>query len=62
MSLDKGIESGKEKRKQYRKSKRFDSTCRNHGSCKYCENNRLHNDKKRKVSADEKLKDLDNNG
>jgi hypothetical protein len=62
MSLDKGIESGKEKRKQYRKSKRFDSTCRNHGSCKYCENNRLHNNKKRKTSADEKLKDLDNNG
>jgi hypothetical protein len=62
MSLDKSIKSGKEKRKQYRKSKRFDSTCRNHGSCKYCENNRLHNDKKRKVSADEKLKDLDNNG
>jgi hypothetical protein len=60
MSLDKGIESGKEKRKQYRKSKRFDSTCRNHGSCKYCENNRLHNDKKRKASAEDKLKDLNN--
>ncbi|HJV95155.1 MAG TPA: hypothetical protein VJ608_03925 [Albitalea sp.] len=37
MSLDKAIEHGKEHRIQYRGSKRFDRTCRNHGSCKYCE-------------------------
>ena len=36
MSLDKAIEFGKEKRKQYRKSKAFDRTCRNHGSCPWC--------------------------
>jgi hypothetical protein len=40
MSLDKAIEFGKEKRKQFRKSKAFDRTCRNHGSCPWCEGNR----------------------
>ena len=42
MSLDKAIESGKEKRKPYRKAKAIDATCRNHGYCKWCERNRLH--------------------
>jgi hypothetical protein len=40
MSLDKSIQSGKERRAQYRKSKRFDRSCRNHGSCPWCEGNR----------------------
>ena len=31
MTLDKAIEHGKEHRKQYRGSKVFDRTCRNHG-------------------------------
>jgi hypothetical protein len=30
------------KRKPYTGSKAFDSTCRNHGSCSYCYNNRMH--------------------
>lgn len=42
MSLEKAIKYNKEKRKPYYKSKRFDKTCRNHGSCPYCKNNRLH--------------------
>ena len=42
MSLDKAIKHGKEKRKPYRKSKAFDRTCRNHGSCPWCANNRKH--------------------
>ena len=42
MSLDKGIEAGKEKREQYRGAKAVDSTCRNHGGCGYCESNRQH--------------------
>lgn len=46
MSLDKAIEHGKEKRKQYRGNKAYNYTCRNHGSCKWCENNRLHKHKK----------------
>lgn len=40
MSLDKAIKHGKEKREPYRKSKRWDHSCRNHGSCSYCEGNR----------------------
>lgn len=42
MALDKAIKSGKEHRKPYRGSKRFDCSCRNHGSCPYCEQNRRH--------------------
>lgn len=42
MSLDKAIEHGKEKRHPYRGSKAIDATCRNHGSCKWCERNRTH--------------------
>lgn len=52
MSLDKAITHGKEKRKPYRKSRRFDRTCRNHGSCSYCESNRKHHNNKRKDSSD----------
>ena len=42
MSLDKAIEHGKEKRKPYRGSKAFDPSCRNHGGCPWCEENRKH--------------------
>jgi hypothetical protein len=42
MSMDKAIAHGKEKRKPYRGSKAIDRTCRNHGSCPYCRENRLH--------------------
>ena len=42
MSLDKAIKHGKEKRKPYRGAEAVDSTCRNHGSCKWCESNREH--------------------
>lgn len=39
--LDKAIKYGKEHRKIYYGSKSFDKTCRNHGTCNYCRNNRL---------------------
>lgn len=42
MSLDKAIQSGKEHRKPYRRSARFDTSCRNHGDCSWCVDNRLH--------------------
>ena len=42
MSLDKAIAHGKEHRKPYRGSKAIDSTCRNHGGCPWCEENRKH--------------------
>jgi uncharacterized protein (DUF983 family) len=47
MSLDKGIEHGKEKRRKYQKSKRYDRSCRNHGSCPYCREGRLFSSKRR---------------
>lgn len=46
MSLDKAIKFGKEHRKPYRGSKAFDRSCRNHGSCAYCSNNRQINKKR----------------
>lgn len=42
MSLNKAIEHGKEHRKPYRGGKAIDKTCRNHGGCSWCENNRKH--------------------
>ena len=42
MSLDKAIEHGKEHRKPYRGSKAIDPSCRNHGGCQWCEENRKH--------------------
>ncbi len=46
MSLDKAIKSGAERRAPYFGSGRFDRTCRNHGKCPYCANNRKHPQKK----------------
>lgn len=57
MSLNKAIESGKEKRKKYRRSKAFDSSCHNHGTCGYCEGNRTHFDKKARKAAEEEIEE-----
>jgi len=48
MSLEKAIKSGKEHRKDYRYdyAKSVDKQCRNHGSCSWCRENRLHKFKK----------------
>ena len=56
MSLDKAIKHGKEKRKPYRKAKAVDATCRNHGSCPWCKENRLHKflDKHRNKNEEER--------
>jgi hypothetical protein len=52
MSLDKAIKSGKEHRKEYRDSRRWDCTCRNHGSCSYCERNRTIFDKRARARTE----------
>ena len=52
MSLEKAIQHKKENRKQYRGSKAFDCSCRNHGSCGYCESNRTLFDKKARLRVD----------
>lgn len=58
MTLDKAIEHKKEKRKPYYGSKSFDRTCCNHGSCGWCEGNRLYKNVKRLESLRDKEKEL----
>lgn len=53
MSLDKAIAHGKEKRKPYYDSRRFDLTCRNHGTCPWCEGNRLFKRRAAEKAAEE---------
>ena len=55
--LDKAIQYGKEKRKPYQGSKAIDCTCRNHGSCAWCRDNRLYKNKKREQKMLDKLKE-----
>ena len=57
MSLDKAIKSGKEHRKEYRGNKRFDRSCRNHGGCLWCEENRKHKFIVREYETEQKLKE-----
>lgn len=58
MSLDKSINSGKEHRKQYTGAKAVDSTCRNHGSCSWCQENRIHKNEKRELAATQRIEDF----
>ena len=60
MSLDKAIKHGKEKRKPYTGSEAIDKSCRNHGSCLFCEHDRKHKfrDKHPAIKEDfEQIKD-----
>lgn len=59
MSLDKSINHGKEHRKPYYGSKSFDRTCRNHGSCDWCKENRLHKFRDKHPAEDDIEKDDD---
>ena len=52
MSLDKAIEHGKEHRKKYTGSKAIDKTCRNHGSCDWCTENRNYRSYRLEEAAD----------
>lgn len=57
--LDKAIAHGKEFRKPYYKAcERIDRSCRNHGSCPYCRDNRLHKFSKNLYSAGEDKKEI----
>ncbi len=58
MSLDRAIEHGKEHRKPYRKSKAFDTSCRNHGGCPWCESNRSINKRRKDLDAKEQMVEL----
>jgi DNA repair photolyase len=59
--LDKGIQHSKEWRKPYYRSARFDLSCRCHGGCSYCYNNRMHSTRKAKMKANpkEQIDELD---
>ena len=57
MSLRKAIEHGKEHRKPYQGAKDVDRTCRNHGSCPWCRENRSYKNLKRAGSMDDREKD-----
>lgn len=46
MTLDKAIKYGKEWRKRYYDSRSFDASCRSHGRCPWCANNRFHKHRK----------------
>lgn len=58
MALDKAIIHGKEKRKEYYGTKAIDRTCRNHGSCPYCAENRQYKNLKRLQIALDKMKEF----
>lgn len=51
MGMEKAIAAGKEHRKPYRRSGRFDRTCRPGGSCPWCRGNRLVGSRKRAEAA-----------
>ena len=51
MGLEKAILHGKEHRAPYRDSRRFDRTCRNHGTCQFCERGRQRDKQLREIEA-----------
>ena len=60
MSLDKAIEHKKERRKKFYGAKAVDSTCRNHGTCPWCEDNRLYKSKRLKEKVKSELEEVNN--
>ena len=59
MSLDKAISHGKEHRRPYRGNKAVDYTCRNHGGCDWCKNNRMYNEKRELEKMKYRLDDFE---
>jgi len=58
MSFDKKYPNRKDWRKQFRGSKRFVYSCRNHGSCSYCENNRRFFDFRKRIFSQTELNEF----
>ena len=59
MSHDKSIRSSKSHRKPYRGAKAIDATCRNHGGCHGCLENRMHKNDKRELAAEQELREYE---
>lgn len=57
MSLDKAIKYNKEHRKPYYGSKAVDPSCRNHGGCDWCEENRAYQSNKEKDRTEQMIKE-----
>lgn len=60
MSFYKFYPKRKDRRKQYRDSRAFDSSCKNHGSCPWCRSNRLYQYRKSILIARSKIKEYQN--
>ena len=58
MALDKAIKSGKEHRKMYYGSKAICRSCRNHGGCPWCEENRKYKYLKKSQKMLDRLKEV----
>ena len=60
MSFDKAIEHHKGHREPYHGAKAIDHTCRNHGGCPWCEENRKYRYIKAEQAADEQMQSWNN--
>lgn len=52
MALNKAIASGKEHRKPWYGSSRFDYSCHNHKSCAYCRSNRTIQEQRERLKSE----------
>lgn len=59
MSFLKAIEYKKEKRKEYKGGKAVCKSCRNHGGCPYCEDNRTYKNKQKDKITKKELNDYE---
>ena len=53
--LDKAIKHNKEFRKPYKGAQAIDLTCRNHGTCNWCKDNRTHTFKRNSFRCQDEL-------
>jgi len=60
VSLEKAIRYGKERRKSYTGAKAVSKVCR-HGYCASCEDNKMHNTRKKIISTIEQIEQVDGN-
>lgn len=61
MGLEKAIEHNKEHRKPYRGGKSVSSSCRNHGSCEWCRDNRLSKYNRDKKVSEKEIREYKKN-
>ena len=59
MGLDKAIKHKKEHRKPYTGSKAIDKTCRNHGGCQWCEENRKYQSLKELERCEQEMEEFE---